>query len=212
MKKPHLPPSVIPVHGKDLVPTQPQVAPIYTAILDSDRTYVRVSDNFCKLLGYTRKELLGKQADYVTPSNTVDIPTVYETFKKVGYSNGLWLLANRSGDPILVRYEARLRPDSYIESSMQLLLQCSKEAAHPSKVRLHHSSEHTSALSRLSTREIQTLELLANGQSNREIAANLGLGVRTVETHRARMMLKLGIHSVSQLVQFAVQSGVINID
>lgn len=64
-------------------------------------------------------------------------------------------------------------------------------------------------LSRLTSREIQILKLLASGNSNKEVALNLGLSARTVEGHRARIMLKLGLHSVSALVRFAVQSNVI---
>jgi DNA-binding NarL/FixJ family response regulator len=58
-------------------------------------------------------------------------------------------------------------------------------------------------------RESEIICLLATGKANKEIAAELGMAVRTVETHRAKIMLKLGLHSLPQLVQYAVHNGLI---
>ena len=63
----------------------------------------------------------------------------------------------------------------------------------------------------LTLREMQTLKLLANGNSNKQVASNLGLSVRTVETYRAKMMLKLGVRSVSELVRVAIRSNLIEV-
>ncbi len=56
----------------------------------------------------------------------------------------------------------------------------------------------------LTMRESQVLQCLARGKSNKEIAAVLGLSVKTVETYRARIMMKLDAHSISELVHFAI--------
>jgi DNA-binding NarL/FixJ family response regulator len=61
----------------------------------------------------------------------------------------------------------------------------------------------------LSTRETQILRLIAEGKGNREIAGSLGISVRTVEAHRARIMLKLDLESVPSLVRYAVRHGII---
>lgn len=61
----------------------------------------------------------------------------------------------------------------------------------------------------LSTRETQILRLIAEGKGNREIAESLGISVRTVEAHRARIMLKLDLESVPSLVRYAVRHGII---
>jgi DNA-binding NarL/FixJ family response regulator len=53
----------------------------------------------------------------------------------------------------------------------------------------------------LSAKELDVIRLLANGKSNKEIAALLNLSTRTVETYRARLMFKLGIHSLAELIQ-----------
>ena len=58
-------------------------------------------------------------------------------------------------------------------------------------------------------RELQIIRLLAAGRSHKEVAAELGMAVRTVETHRAKVMLKLGLNSSAQLVQYAVRNGMI---
>ena len=61
----------------------------------------------------------------------------------------------------------------------------------------------------LSIRETQILRLIAEGKENREIAQALGISVRTVEAHRARIMLKLDLESVTGLVRYAVRHGII---
>jgi DNA-binding CsgD family transcriptional regulator len=62
---------------------------------------------------------------------------------------------------------------------------------------------------RLSAREHDVLQLLANGKNNKEVGASLGISVRTVEAHRARLMNKLEIHSLAHLVRFAVRKNII---
>jgi len=61
----------------------------------------------------------------------------------------------------------------------------------------------------LSPRERQVLELLAHGHTNREIAARLALSVKTVETHRARLSDKLGLHKRADLVRLALDLGLL---
>jgi two-component system, NarL family, response regulator NreC len=62
----------------------------------------------------------------------------------------------------------------------------------------------------LSTREREVLQLVAEGQSNKDIANLLGLSVYTVETHRGNILQKLSLHSVPELVLYAVRKGVIS--
>jgi DNA-binding NarL/FixJ family response regulator len=58
---------------------------------------------------------------------------------------------------------------------------------------------------RTTPRETEIVHLLAEGKSNKEIAAQLGITVRTVETHRAKIMLKLGLHSLADLIHYAMR-------
>ena len=61
----------------------------------------------------------------------------------------------------------------------------------------------------LSPRERQVLELLAHGHTNREVADRLSLSVKTVETHRARLSDKLGLHTRADLVRLAIDLGLL---
>jgi PAS domain S-box-containing protein len=97
------------------------VEPDYKAVVNTDRRFIEVSDGFCKLVGYTREELLGMRYDDLTAPNTNDVPTVYSQLLKLGRLQGLWLLVSREGTRILVRYESWLRPDSYIEGHMEVV-------------------------------------------------------------------------------------------
>jgi two-component system, NarL family, response regulator NreC len=64
----------------------------------------------------------------------------------------------------------------------------------------------------LTNRERQILHLAAGGCSNNEIARRLTISPRTVEQHRAKVMAKLDLHNQSELVRFAIQHGVIDLD
>ena len=64
----------------------------------------------------------------------------------------------------------------------------------------------------LSEREREVLTLLADGLNNKEIADRLGIGVRTIETHRERIMRKLDIHSVAGLTKFAIARGMVRLE
>jgi len=63
--------------------------------------------------------------------------------------------------------------------------------------------------SRLTPRQREILQLLAEGKSNKEVAATLGISVKTAETHRANIMLKLDFHSITELVRYAVRNKII---
>lgn len=62
-------------------------------------------------------------------------------------------------------------------------------------------------LAALTSRERDVLVRVAQGRTNRETAAELGISVRTVETHRDSLMRKLGIHTVAELTRFALENG-----
>jgi DNA-binding NarL/FixJ family response regulator len=58
-----------------------------------------------------------------------------------------------------------------------------------------------------SSREVEVIRLLAEGRANKEIAATLGISVRTAETHRANIMRKLCLRSLAELVHYAIRNG-----
>jgi len=63
----------------------------------------------------------------------------------------------------------------------------------------------------LSTRELEVLQLIVHGKSNKEIAAVLGLSVNTVSVHRANIMQTLGMHNTAELVVHAIRAGLVSI-
>jgi len=63
----------------------------------------------------------------------------------------------------------------------------------------------------LSTRELEVLQLIVHGKSNKEIAVVLGLSVNTVSVHRANIMQTLQIHNTAALVVYAIRTGLVSI-
>jgi DNA-binding NarL/FixJ family response regulator len=61
----------------------------------------------------------------------------------------------------------------------------------------------------VTARERQLIQLLAEGQSNKEAASSLGISVKTVEAHRANLMRKLRLRSVSELVRYAIRNNIV---
>jgi DNA-binding NarL/FixJ family response regulator len=79
-----------------------------------------------------------------------------------------------------------------------------------------HDDPHASASDsakparlRLTPREREILQLLAEGKSNKEVANLLGISVNTAEAHRANIMLKLNLHSLAELVHYAIRNQII---
>jgi len=63
----------------------------------------------------------------------------------------------------------------------------------------------------LTARELEILQLIVDGKSNKEIAAQLDLSANTVAVHRANIMDALGIHKTAELVVYAIRNGLVNI-
>jgi DNA-binding NarL/FixJ family response regulator len=68
------------------------------------------------------------------------------------------------------------------------------------------------AVSLLSSREREVLQLVAEGENTKEIAYTLGVSIKTVETHRQQIMKKLNIHSVAELTRYAIREGITPLD
>ena len=70
---------------------------------------------------------------------------------------------------------------------------------------------HQSAIQSISERERQVLHLIVEGAGNKQAAHTLHISVRTVEKHRQRIMKKLGVHKATELVRFALTTGIVNL-
>jgi DNA-binding NarL/FixJ family response regulator len=64
-------------------------------------------------------------------------------------------------------------------------------------------------VARLSSRELEVLQLIAEGQPNKQVADELGISIKTVEKHRQSMMQKLNIHDVAGLTRYAIGAGIV---
>jgi DNA-binding NarL/FixJ family response regulator len=75
----------------------------------------------------------------------------------------------------------------------------------------HGTAKKDLLLPNLTSREREVVQLLAEGRSTKEVASHLDLSVKTAETHRSNIMRKLGLHSVSELVLYAVRNNIIQV-
>ncbi len=73
------------------------------------------------------------------------------------------------------------------------------------------TSVERSVFTDLTKREREVLQLLVEGMSTKEVASSLNVSVKTIETHRANIMDKLDIHSISELVKYAIREGLTSI-
>ncbi|MFO7536007.1 MAG: response regulator transcription factor [Kiritimatiellia bacterium] len=65
---------------------------------------------------------------------------------------------------------------------------------------------------RLSSREVEVLQLIAEGSANKQIASELGITLKTVEKHREHLMMKLDIHDTASLTRYAIAAGIVECD
>jgi DNA-binding NarL/FixJ family response regulator len=88
----------------------------------------------------------------------------------------------------------------------------SPEIAQAALSQLVNNGGKKEPFAQLTDREREVLGLIAEGRSNKEIANSLGIGVRTIETHRERIMRRLDIHSVAGLTKFAIANGIVSLE
>ena len=58
----------------------------------------------------------------------------------------------------------------------------------------------------LTSRELEVIHLLADGKSNKEVAVALGISTKTAEAHRINIMRKLNLHSIAEVVRYAIRN------
>jgi DNA-binding NarL/FixJ family response regulator len=112
-----------------------------------------------------------------------------------------YVLKNAPSDELLQAIDAVASGEAFFSSDVAQLV-----------LNQYVNDSGQSPLDKLTAREREVLVLIAGGGSNKEIAIKLDLGVRTVETHRERVMRKLDIHSVAGLTKFAISHGLVGLD
>jgi DNA-binding NarL/FixJ family response regulator len=101
-------------------------------------------------------------------------------------------------EELLAAIEAAARHESHVSPSVRRLM---NEAVHP--------GDPSVGLTALSKREREIFDLIVKGHSSVEVAAQLFISVKTVETHRSRINKKLSVHSTGQLIRYAALNGLI---
>jgi DNA-binding NarL/FixJ family response regulator len=85
----------------------------------------------------------------------------------------------------------------------------SKRVLDRSQTSAARGEESKNRSSRLSSREVEVLRLIAEGEPNKQVAAELGLSFKTVDKHRQHLMAKLNIHDTAGLTRYAISAGII---
>jgi len=85
----------------------------------------------------------------------------------------------------------------------------SKRLDHKNKKTLDRAGQLKTKNIKLTSREMEVLQLIAEGKANKETASELGIGTKTVEKHREHLMEKLGIHDTAGLTRYAISAGII---
>jgi two-component system response regulator NreC len=143
-----------------------------------------------------------------TPEVQVVILTMHENrlysleIAKAGASG--CVLKRSMGKELVTAIQAAARGESYFSPAIAaaVLDDYRRLASHPTPDEVHPLTE----------REREILQLIAEGQTNREIADLLTLSIKTVQAHRANIMEKLGAHDRTELVKYAIRTGMIEPD
>lgn len=124
---------------------------------------------------------------------------VYEVFHAGAHG---YVLKSDAGRHLLTAIESVLQGRHYFSSQIsEVLFESFQKKDMP-----HAPQDDTS---KPTSREREIIQLLAEGRSNKEVAAALGISIKTAETHRAAVMRKLGLHSIGELVRYAIRNHII---
>jgi DNA-binding NarL/FixJ family response regulator len=143
------------------------------------------------------------------PRTEVLILTVHETEEVIrevlrAGARG-YVLKSDAGRLLLTAVEAVAAHKPFFTSRVSELVLAGFLSGDPTR-----PSDETAPDTPLTPREREVLQLLAEGKTNKEVAAALGIGLKTVETHRMNLMAKLALHSVVDLVRYAIRNGIVN--
>jgi len=115
-----------------------------------------------------------------------------------------YLVKKSAAEELVIAIQAVHRGDSYLDSSISKMI--IKEYLSPA------AGENKTLEVKLTPRQHEVLQLIAEGHPNREIASRLHISVKTVENHRANIMKSLDLHSTADLTQYAIRKGIISLD
>lgn len=114
-----------------------------------------------------------------------------------------YVLKSDAGDKLVTAVETLCRHKPFFTSAISEML--FRDFLKSNK------SPEEPASDRLTQREREIVQLLAEGKSNKEAASVLGISVKTVETHRRNLLGKLNLHSISELIHYAIRNKIIEV-
>lgn len=114
-----------------------------------------------------------------------------------------YLLKDAGADELEIALKAVARGDIYLSPAV---------SKHVIKEYIGRVGGTADSLDPLTPRQREILQLIAEGQTSKEIAQKMGLSVKTVETHRAQLMQRLDIHDIAGLVRYAMRMGFVHPD
>jgi DNA-binding NarL/FixJ family response regulator len=148
-----------------------------------------------------------RQIRKLSPQTEILILTMHDSDQLVQEVLGAgahgYILKDDADRNLIAAVDALRRHKPYLSSRV------SEAVSHGGSPSEDGSASSHSSRSRLTPREREIVQLLAEGKSNKEIAGFLGISVKTAETHRANIMLKLDFHSLADLVRYAVRNNII---
>jgi DNA-binding NarL/FixJ family response regulator len=162
------------------------------------------------VLDFAMPELNGleviRQIRAALPHTEVLILTMHESeqLARAALAAGArgFVLKSDAGETIAAAVEQLSQHRSYFTGTVsQMVLQGYLHPAEPAEASI------IGAL--LTAREREIIQLIAEGRSSKEVADALGISVKTAETHRANLMRKLQLHSVSELVHYAIRNEIV---
>ncbi len=142
-----------------------------------------------------------------TPETQVLVLTMHESEDLIGQALKAgargFMLKSDAGRDLVTAIDALSRRKPFFTSKVaQMVLEGYLEGTAP-------GAAEEAPRSRLSAREREVVQLLAEGRTNKEIAARLEISTKTVETHRSSIMRKLNLHSVVELTRYAIRNKII---
>lgn len=112
------------------------------------------------------------------------------------------VLKRSAGTELVTAVRAAARGESYFSPTLATMML--------DVYRMQLAAKGEDELSMLTEREREVLQLIAEGKTNQEIAEQLVLSIKTVQTHRMHLMDKLGVHDRTELVKYAIRLGMIS--
>ncbi|HKZ68574.1 MAG TPA: response regulator transcription factor [Anaerolineales bacterium] len=116
-----------------------------------------------------------------------------------------YLLKNSLTEELLLAVRAAYRNETYLSPSISSAIVNDLLASQV-------GTQESDPFDRLSTRELEVLQLIAEGNTNSDISQLLNVSIKTVEKHRSNLMSKLAVHDLASLIRVAIKHGLIFID